>query len=832
MKHSRALKAEVDVWKLAWQEVETFVDRLDSAVDQDASHGKKTDALLAVAAVIEHQRAQRVEEHPTLSDPLIDRATLGFNLISLWSDDYRKFRMPGNDEIEAAVAGLKSADPDLDKVPDEAKELEKRVQLLPRRALFEIRLEQDDVRRERAPDGMFLLKVPSYPAASATAASIVPAMSAGVSIDEDEVKSLFSREARYRATMSSLVVQDSDSEEDDDEPPDLFVKNWTTLCVERRLIRQMALDSEVEYVGPSALPLISPELLSCAQVELAKVNEGTANGLNVVGVLSELRSAANATIGVLGADLGTLQTAVDVIDESGAETEALSGDLAAAVSHLEARVTHCQTVATECATLIANQANWLAAGASERTAMGAPLLQAVINLASTSTLPTLFINDVEFSSVAAELTQEIHQRVAYPDGTLRVLRALEQGLRMVWPSRRRWFRLRYEQLLKRRFERFRRAFNQSLRALIVGGDTGLPIEFSLDAEASVGAMTLTTFPETLQSTLSALECGQVGVLLGDRKTAAVIMGVSLHGGRVELNTLPLRVSIAAGGSLPGSAGIVPAETELSAMAPGLSQTELMRGKHAEGAAGDGLVEQTIALWSGQCLLYGWLDVERQLQANAGLSAQAYSERLVRDPSSAPLEDLVLHGTLPPRTSTFVLKGVGDAYWDHSTSAATPRFARSGEFLLIRGETAAEEGEPAVTVQGVCEVEQVLRISGTEFRQMDLNGVAQLSTTPIVADATCEAGGKYTQMPCGADENLIVITCKRLWLSDELASGISFRRDFEGFDLPSLAAEQLLPGRLMSYVLPTSLSTTLGDVRRDDEFAGALSLLSEYTRFAS
>ena len=59
-----------------------------------------------------------------------------------------------------------------------------------------------------------------------------------------------------------------------------------------------------------------------------------------------------------------------------------------------------------------------------------------------------------------------------------------------------------------------------------------------------------------------------------------------------------------------------------------------------------------------------------------------------------------------------------------------RSARA-KVLLLRGTTQPEdESEPATVVQGIVEVDTVIRTTGSMLGAMDLSSVGRLSTTPL------------------------------------------------------------------------------------------------------
>src|SRR5688572_4679017 len=97
------LRSEVDLWRVSWQQVETFHDRVEGARDEDFPYAVRSSALYDAAIVLERLRLRR--EGTWMPHPL--RMGLGGNNASIKTAfDDRKYDLPGPLEVEMAVAGL------------------------------------------------------------------------------------------------------------------------------------------------------------------------------------------------------------------------------------------------------------------------------------------------------------------------------------------------------------------------------------------------------------------------------------------------------------------------------------------------------------------------------------------------------------------------------------------------------------------------------------------------------------------------------------------------------------------------------------------------------
>jgi hypothetical protein len=566
-------------------------------------------------------------------------------------------------------------------------------------------------------------------------------------------------------------------------------------------------------------------LIAEARAVIADVRAGRATLTTAASeVLAHVESGARAAAAAAVADAQDLTTAADVIEEEGAQVESFPDQLRAAAIVLQNRPTAFLTVAEAAAALQA------ALQSTER----ATTLELALNTLEVALLAThpLFSVVVETGLLQPEIDAVVQARVSYPDGTLRIVRALEWGFLGAWPAHLRWFSIRHRAVLQPLLRRFRKPFTDGLGALIQGDYTGLLCDgLHLETAAQVGSDSLTTAqPASMLSTLEAtLESGQVGILEGDRPTAIVVLGVEASSRKIVLKTAPLLVSVAAQtADVPGAPGLVTGNQPILCVARGLTREELQLGESAAGQAGDGLLHQTLALWSQLCLVFGWLVVEQVLRGSTTITAAQLHTRLIPDPASAPLETLTLHGEIPPYTSTLVIQGAPDAYWDRTLYPPQPRLARPRELLLLRGRAESEvEGVVGPLVQSVVEVEIVYRTTGSMLARMDTSNAALLSTAPLPV----VTGAQTPALVCGPEEDVIVVLLHQSWQTQKLVGEITLRRDFLGFDAPSLAAERLLPVSLLQKIMPPAEVIDDGGIDRHDEFTAALKLIADWTRYA-
>lgn len=823
MRNARTLLQEQQRWKVTWQQVETFLDQIDGAADSDGVHRRRMEGLLRAARAVEHERA-RAAPDTALGDPVItalppaayvvkDGSTATLSAADAWDDAKRRWRLPGADETELAV-GLLAVDPGNGEIYGDHN-----VNLPPPVTVFQM-LGEDGVRRP--------LRLPSYPGpASATIAEGFFAGPAGPSVkDVGERISLFGHDARLAATMGT----------GGDASP---LRLWSTLCRARRLAdrTQSSGDDQVKLssfvTGPpwgtgTAQPLQQVALIGAG---IALLPAGAAVP---AATLTQLRTAVAAALAAVRPDAEDLFAAAAMVDADGVSDPALAELIATAGAASATRLTSLAAIDTTAAGL--QSAPTSGALRTELDSAVAALGQAVLPAA-------LFAGPVEGrvlpqeSPLAMELDRQVEARVSYPDGTLRGLRTLEGGFVATWPAFRRWFVLRYAGVLAPAMTAFRSPFVAGLGAILRGGFTGLTADgLTIGAAgAAIGTdqIDLDLPGSTVATLAGALEPGQVGMIGGERPAAVVLVGVSARLGRASLHVSPLRLSTASPSVAPGPVGTVPPGTAIGRLAArGLTPRELRRGRSDDGPGHDAPVREALSLYSRLGLLFGTDAVERWLQ---GLPATAaLATRLVPEPAAPP----TLHGTVPGYATTIVLHGLPPAFWSApgqdgapaGTATAEPRVARAGELLLLRGRAAGDGDAPGPLVQAPIDVDDVFAVAGDALSRMDTTRAAVLSTSPAALPAQPPASG--AALVCGPDEPLAVILLRRSWARDELLSEVSLRRRFTGFDSASLAARTLLPLDLATVILRGQAPPDVPGVVRTGEFAAALDVLDDWTRYGA
>jgi hypothetical protein len=783
---------------LVWQQIETFLDRIDGARDQDDPHRRKLEALLKVANVVERRRAFDFGE-VALSDAVVDalpaqyfdpteteqsktKATSALEGGG-WSRDLRRWRLPGIDEVELAVGLLATTEVDLDDDEPEPPVALEKVRLPVRRQLFQ----------RRADTGLEMVQLPSYP--GSLDGSAMPYDIEADPDDDGDRSSLFSRRRRYKATMGQF--------EEDEEP----VTSWSDLCACRR---SGATADTVLYSGLGGLPApASGGLAGEAQALLTLLAIGYP--ASIVAARLEQLSAAARTAATSGqVDAQVFRDAADVVDKEGAAQENLGAELRTAADYFGGNPIALENLAAAADALRADTGSTAARHALKTAATAA---------APPAVLPAVLLQSVETGLLSTDLNDAAGARVAYPDGTLRILRTLEAAFATSWGAWLRWLVLRDRMVLEPVMRRFRLPFVDSVRALAHGGPTGLACEgLEIGQDVSVGADTvITAQPASLKSTLDDLAPGQVGVVGGGRPTALVLLGLGRMGDKLTLGVSPVRVSTASDG--PGAPGVLAADEAILSTAPNLSTGELRRGEADDGPAADGLVHETVALWSRLRLVFGSKVIDNEA-GGAGL---------VPEPASTPLESSTLFGKVPSFATVVVITGLSDAYWDRTEVEPQPRVARPGEILLVRGWAEPEWDQPGATVQAAVEVDRVFRTTGSMLARMKLDAAARLSTAPLDLD---EDG--VPCLPCGPEEDVMIMILQRSWMRRTLVSSITLRRDFVGFDSPCLATDRLLPVDVLARVLKKPASEVEGvpGVDRQQEFRAARDILTSWLRFGS
>ncbi|MEM0947924.1 MAG: hypothetical protein AAGK37_10990 [Pseudomonadota bacterium] len=829
MRAARQLVAEIDLWKQVWQQVETFVDRIDGARDADDTAARRCLALLKAATVVERERGVRVTDN-VLGDPVIDEAPRPA-LSDGWKPDHRIWRLPGNDELELAVANL---------APEEFFPLvfpdPEPVDLLPPRSYFSYTVLASDPRYDEINDGLITVRVPSYPGrGDATIAGLSrPAIGSTLGgdtllpgIEEDGgIVSLFPPDNRGKAATDVDQSQD-------------WVLTWTALAGARRSNLQGAPAGDVKIFSPliQALPWSQARVaraFSLADEARDWLPPGTAPGLS--GEADEIANSAKSAAHAVTENATLLRDAKDILEDTGTTDPDLSSLIATAADMQGGNPTLFEAIETAARALAAAIAESSSGPLgsppnSARTDAADTLTEAVSALlAATLSASDLYTQAVEEGPIGAELDGAVASRIGYPDGSLRMLRALEIAFVRFWPSRMRWMTWRHRLALKALFDAFRAPFLKGLGALLGGGDTGFPVSgLTISTAAATRSDKLRLdHPASLASALRGIEAGHVVLTTEGRAAAAVVLGLSSERGRLTFDIAPLRVSITAdpGGGAADTRGQIQGGQDIATFVPGsgLTLDALRLGAHPSAPRADGPIETAVILYGQLALLFGWRSVETGL--GKGLFP-SYAARSLPDPSEDPLEDLPLYGVVPVGTASLVIRGAPETFWDRTEpSDPEPRMARPGERLLMRGRSpVSDSGGQGTLRQSVIEVDQVYPTTAKAFHRMDAASVALLSTAPLPSEDidTCLAD-------CEPEEHLIVIVLAQNGQRVDYVSDCTLRRDFQGFDLPSLATGVLLPENVVSSVTGEAQGGPEG-VDRSEEFAAAMTLFADWTRFA-
>lgn len=813
MRYARRLRHQLDEWQQVWRQVEAMVDRLETARQEDDVPRAKTESLLVAAGVVERRRLAAGAGSVPLSDPVVHRLpTTGWDpdtgeavVVDAWDPVVRLGRLPGTDELELAVADLETVAFPLPLAEVSGPLVLDQVRLFPSRATFEVEL--DGVRQ--------MLRVPSYPGGEN------PLQAPGSVVLED-VPSLFPLEDRHAATT---YVGDGEAE------PPPFVGTWTALALARRVRLPGEPDPPpytTDAAGAGSAPLTST-LLDRAQALVADVLLGFPAQLPGAhsSVATELASAARGAAGAPDTDAEDLRASADLLESEGVDApdEGLVEALETAADTLSA--------SPEALLAVADAADALAAAlvgaplglpapgpvVADRGAQAAALGAALAALPSPGSLSGLLALPVELGALGREIDAVVAGRLAYPDGSLRILRTLELTFARWWPGLLRWMRLRSRPggALDRTLEAFLQPFVDGLAAMVEGTDGGFGVDgLELAVPVTHGASLLPVdAPASLVPVLTrAVEAGQVAGLPGARPAAALVLGLGRDGDRLTVLTAPLRVSLASPEDAAGAPGLVEAGTPLGGPAPPLSAPDLRRGL-ASDPGRDGPVEQAVALHGQLALLLGRTRLDARLGAVR-----------VPDPAGPALHSIVWHGEVGPSTSAFVLLGAPEAWWDRTGGTPVPTLVRPGELLLLRGDVPPDSDEGATgvpAVQTVLEVDRAVWVPGSALDRLDLGHAALLATDPAALQAV---GGPA--LLCGPHDDLVLLTARRTWQAAPLTGPVTLRRDFAGFDLASLAVGTPLGDDLVEQVTGTRPGGP--DIDRELELAAATGLLDDWTRY--
>ncbi|MGE6761893.1 hypothetical protein ACQKGO_28025 [Corallococcus interemptor] len=502
------------------------------------------------------------------------------------------------------------------------------------------------------------------------------------------------------------------------------------------------------------------------------------DGLNVTSAstaFDPVASGAAARQAECLSDRSVLLQAKTTLEQQGAAAE-LTGALQRAADSLQASATDYGAVATALQpprSVIASEP-------------GLASLKTTLRRADSPGIPGQLSNELTTLDIEAGrgMDEAVAARLAYPDGSLRLLRTLEWSLRFHWVFRQKWFDARNRAALTPMLKQVLKPFCDSLTRVLAGQPTGIPLvgPVTLVKDALTQATALSVTPSV---DLGLVQPGHVAHVGGDRPTLALVLGWDVKPGEKRLRIAPLNVSVATDAKLPGIAGLVRSGTPVDGSAVPVSTQELLDGHSAAGPQADGVVQEIIALGGKLNLILG-----------QGGGALGLVPPAVATPYAGQTFKL-----LPP-----VEVGATRLFLDGIPQASTSgQVARQGELLLVRG--ADDEG---TWWQGVATVDTVDVRTGAAARADDE------VTTP-------------TPLCCEDDAEVVVITLRDLQLPKSLVRGVTLRRDFKGFGGPSLATGVMLPIELD----PGTANITEQDggvtktVLRDPELRAATTVLKSW-----
>lgn len=399
------------------------------------------------------------------------------------------------------------------------------------------------------------------------------------------------------------------------------------------------------------------------------------------------------------------------------------------------------------------------------------------------------------AALDAALDEAIDARIAYPDGTLRILRTLEWGFRMHWPGRDRWFEVRQRRRLEPLLAGFLSPFVTALADAVAGRPRRLPWSPQLARAAATQTQSLLLEPLPGAAAPAPLEPGSIALIEGQRRSLAVCLRAdpAPPGEAWRLSILPLSVSLAGGPRAPGTAGLIESGARLTnAPPPELTPDALLRGEVAGHPEHDGVPQALIALWSRLCLLLGTADVTSRLAsagAAANLSALSLAARL-------PVLGPVAPGSSRLLIDVNALRSAFDV--DHPNGLP---FVRAGELLVLTGRDAGGSRRQSAV--------KILSIARKDAGEIDDDTAA----APLARPICCQGKG-----------DRLILQIETSGLDVALEHDIRLHRDFQGFGSPSLAAEKLLPDAVDPSPRTAGESR---DIDRSAELAVAVRTLKDW-----
>jgi hypothetical protein len=755
------LRDEMSLWRMAWQHIETFIDRIDETRQKDQIHAAATQALIQAAAALEYER--KLRDGTGLDQPLeiaLDPSDVAGVLLAGNATN----RLPGAYDLDIAVAMM------LAKPSADGKSLMplQFATVCAQTTLFE-RFDEEGV--------LETLTLPSYDFA----------WGADVNVDiSDPHSNLFS----YPIRIQAVAVQGG--------PPVAGTSApyaWSAF----RDLRALNLDT-TDSVSAKLTVLQTGGAASSADVSRALRNLAAACTAGSNALTAAAPSIAGASITLSDKDLTgaaadmltrgqSYSAAADALDSAGSTSD-LSNEIGRALA--------------------------LVSGTPVSTS--GQSTAALYSLTGTSMIAS--------GKIDGALDDAVEARIAYPDGTLRMLRTMEWALVRMWPVRVAWFAARRKRYLcPLLVDRFLETFLASLASIVQGAPpaASLPSGVGIDPDrpAALGSNYVQLAPRAGQPWgLGGLvdAQGQVAWVEGPRRALLVILGdgsPKIGAAPQRLQITPLRVSTAKTPPPPGST----ASTKLPRDTPGMlasgtieagpvpvSHDDLKTGTVAGRPQDEGLPQAVVALWSRLCLLFGTEKVEVRLTANAPASGAPGHV-----PSFLPLKTRLPIGlgaaadpgspALSPHDTKIVITvdALVKAGLDPDAVPA-PVIARPGELLLVQGTDAN-----GYTWQGVVEVTSIVRTTPDH-----------IGDNPLVPTLG-------TQVCCNQPGTVIVMQVLDVAIPAPLVTAF-LHRSFQGFGAPSLATGVLLPNAIdPAEIDPASQS----NVDRGPELTAACNVLSSW-----
>lgn len=666
----RRLSQERDLWRSVWQHVDAFLDRINSAKDNDQTHATTMCVLFDVFAVIERARKRSAGYGllPALwavpGGVNSDGTTVHVNAGALGG---AAGRIPGTEECEFACASYRvNTDDDgkttLDDIP---------WAFMSRTIVL--------AKFRDAKHGEVSLRTPTYDFGALDGDPMI-----AINIGDG---GLFPQDYRKDAINGGYKLPDGTT------IPARFNK-WSEL----RAHRLDALASPTS--GDKPVPLSQKIVTLESPISQAALNgiAQTANGFadELQGDIDKLNKAKQT---LSAAGIGD-----DVVGALAAATQAMTDQIAAFHAAHDAIYNHGVP------------------GPSTLTTWSGLLAKAEGTLAWPSRLPAA-LNTLD-GKAAAAMDEAVENRIGYPDGPLRQLRMLQWTLRFFWEHRRGWMNWRHGLVLSRLYRAYFDPFVNSLYQVMHGGHSGLiypgnaggAASVVLPANTMVGKQTLigaTELPLSNTPDLTLLQAGRIAVVAGDRPTAAPVID-----GLTDWKKLPpvrfkvpqLAVSVDGGAGMPGTPGLIEVGTKIQDHYDrAFSDDEWYRGAHAPGLAGDGkparardgIVHGLIAHRSRLALVLG----------NAGGDDRPAPPAMARPYAS--IAKFALEGKITPSDNRLFLTALPAA--NKSGTGEQLPLAAPGEFLLLCGWQSGELWQTAI------EVDRCVIVTGSEAKRDDGSG---------------------------------------------------------------------------------------------------------------